>query len=71
MITVYTKDNCPMCDATKRFLTKRGADFEAVPATQEHIDGFVAEGFQQMPIVEANGTKWSGYRPDLLAGALA
>ena len=36
----------------------------------EPVEQFKAEGLMQAPIVEANGERWSGFRPDKL-GALA
>ena len=27
-LTIYTKENCPQCDATKRFLDKAGVEYD-------------------------------------------
>jgi glutaredoxin-like protein NrdH len=70
VITLYTKDHCQPCRATKRKLTDLGVEFVEVnvehdpEARQRLIDA----GFMESPVVwpEA-GDPWSGFRPDLLA----
>lgn len=69
-ITVYTKSHCQQCVATKKRLNSMGVEFDEVNLEEnpEIVDSFVEEGFVSAPIVVlADGEKWSGYRPDLLA----
>ena len=65
-ITVYSKPQCVQCRATKRALAKQGLDYEEVDLTQdeEALNTVKALGYQQAPVVFANGDHWSGFRPD-------
>ncbi|CAL8898086.1 NrdH-redoxin [Kocuria varians] len=65
-VTVYSKPSCVQCNATYRALTKKGIDYTVVDVTEdttayEHVVGL---GYQQVPVVEAGGEHWSGFRPD-------
>ena len=65
---VYTVPGCTGCDATKRWLDKRGVEFEVVdmsgnPDLRAKLSG---EGFMSAPVVKVGGASWSGFRPDLL-----
>jgi glutaredoxin-like protein NrdH len=70
MIEVYTKPGCVQCRATERDLERRGLPFETIDISVDDaaLDRVTALGHRQAPVVVANGTHWSGYRPDLLAG---
>ncbi|USR79495.1 glutaredoxin-like protein NrdH [Arcanobacterium pinnipediorum] len=75
-IILYTKPACVQCTATKRALLKHGLSFSEVDLTQDPqaLETVKALGYQQAPVVFADGDHWSGYRPDLikrLAGAAA
>lgn len=68
MITVYTRDNCQPCLATKRKLTQEGIEYREVnvdhtPGAGELLRG---EGWRELPVVitEWADKQWSGYRPD-------
>ena len=65
-ITVYSKPNCVQCDATYRALAKHGLDYEVVDISQdpEALQTVKVLGYQQAPVVFANGDHWSGFRPD-------
>lgn len=65
-ITVYTKPNCPQCEATKRQLTRQGLDFNVIDLTQDPtaLDTLRAAGFMQAPVVMTDNDSWAGYRPD-------
>lgn len=67
-VTVYTKPNCVQCAATKRKLDQLDIPYETVDVTanEEAYNLVVSKGFQQAPVVNADGEWWSGYRPDLL-----
>jgi len=71
-ITVYTKKNCPACEATKKAMDRAGLDYEVVDvgdntARQQALREF---GFRQMPVVEVTDGEdyrsWEGFRPDLI-----
>lgn len=65
-ITVYTKPNCVQCNATKRALKKSGLEFAEIDLTQdeEALATVKALGYQQAPVVFADGDHWAGFRPD-------
>lgn len=76
MITVYTKNNCQACNATKRFLNKREVGFDVVNVDEDSAarDMLVGKGFVQMPVVDPGDgvTGWfSGFNPDKLKGLAA
>ncbi|MBM7824399.1 glutaredoxin-like protein NrdH [Arcanobacterium pluranimalium] len=65
-ITVYTKPSCVQCNATKRALDKGGLEYVEVDLTQdeEALATVKALGYQQAPVVFADGDHWAGFRPD-------
>ncbi|MDH2914495.1 glutaredoxin-like protein NrdH [Kosakonia sp. HypNH10] len=67
-ITIYTRDDCVQCHATKRAMESRGFEFEMVNI--DHVPDAAnqlrAMGFRQLPVVVAGETKWSGFRPDMI-----
>ncbi|MBE6484530.1 MAG: glutaredoxin-like protein NrdH [Actinomycetaceae bacterium] len=65
-ITVYTKPSCVQCNATKRALAKAGLSYDEVDLTQDAaaLDTVKALGYQQAPVVFADGDHWAGFRPD-------
>lgn len=68
-ITVYTKNNCPQCMLTKRFLDEHQLSYKEINLNEhpEEVDALIAEGFQQAPIVKIdNDTSFSGFQPDQL-----
>ncbi len=68
-ITVYSKPSCVQCDATYRALNKQGLEYEVVDITAdaEALASVKALGYQQAPVVFADGDHWSGFRPDKIA----
>ncbi|MGP3590865.1 glutaredoxin-like protein NrdH [Vagococcus sp. WN89Y] len=67
-ITIYTKNDCVQCHATKRAMESRGLAFEMVNVdhTPQAADALRAMGFRQLPVVIAGEEKWSGFRPDMI-----
>lgn len=71
-ITVYTKQNCPACTATKKALDRAGLDYEAIDVTNNAIRQQALRecGFRSMPVVEVvdgeDYRSWGGFRPDLI-----
>jgi glutaredoxin-like protein NrdH len=72
-ITVYSKPSCVQCDATYRALTKQGLEFDVVDVTEdaEALASVQALGYQQAPVVMADGDHWSGLRPDRIKALAA
>ena len=69
MITVYSKPACPQCDATKRKLDAMGITYRTVDLTEdtEALALVMSWGFASAPVVDADGERWAGFRPDLIA----
>jgi glutaredoxin-like protein NrdH len=71
-ITVYSKPACVQCDATYRALNKKGIEYSVVDISEdaEALEMVRSLGYLQAPVVVADDTHWSGFRPDRI-GALA
>ncbi|WP_054177693.1 glutaredoxin-like protein NrdH [Trabulsiella odontotermitis] len=67
-ITIYTRNDCVQCHATKRAMESRGFEFEMVNVDlhPEAVDSLRSLGFRQLPVVVAGETSWSGFRPDMI-----
>lgn len=67
-ITIYTRNDCVQCHATKRAMESRGLEFEMVNVdlVPDAADELRAMGFRQLPVVVAGETQWSGFRPDMI-----
>ena len=65
MVTVYTKEHCPQCAATKRRLNRAGVKYVEENALQ-NLDALKSMGFRAAPVVMTDDRSWSGYRPDLI-----
>lgn len=67
-ITIYTRDDCVQCHATKRAMESRGFAFELVNIDQDPCaaDSLRAQGFRSLPVVFAGEESWSGFRPDMI-----
>lgn len=65
-ITVFSKPACVQCDATYRALKKHGLEYTVVDISvdAEALESVKALGYQQAPVVFADGDHWSGFRPD-------
>lgn len=65
---VYSKENCVQCTATTRKLGQLGIAYDLFMLEEEPemLEEFKQEGLMQAPIVEANGERWAGYKPDRL-----
>lgn len=65
-VTVYSKPGCVQCDATERQLMRHGVQFITVDLTQHPgaLKRIKDLGYRQAPVVVADGTHWSGFRPD-------
>ncbi|EOC1325335.1 glutaredoxin-like protein NrdH [Cronobacter dublinensis] len=67
-ITIYTRNDCVQCHATKRALENRGIAFDTINLDEqpEAIDTLREQGFRQLPVVMADDLSWSGFRPDMI-----
>lgn len=67
-ITIYTRNDCVQCHATKRAMESRGVEFEMVNVDQDPAaaDSLRAQGFRALPVVFAGDESWSGFRPDMI-----
>ncbi|TYC69028.1 glutaredoxin-like protein NrdH [Stappia sp. BW2] len=68
-VTVYSKPSCVQCNATYRALDQRGVDYTIIDLSEnseafEHVQSL---GYRQVPVVEAMGEHWAGFRPDKIA----
>lgn len=68
IITIYTRNDCVQCHATKRAMESRGVAFEMVnvDVVPDAAETLRARGFRQLPVVIAGETSWSGFRPDMI-----
>ena len=69
MIKVYSKQNCIKCELVKRYLTDKGVPFEEVDVLEdtEALQMLLDEGRSELPVVDINGERHSGFRPEILA----
>ena len=65
-VTIYTKPDCPACDATKRYMDKFGIAY----AIENFADSAEAKrlaayhSFRSAPLVVAGSDCWAGFRLD-------
>lgn len=74
MVTVYSKNNCGACVATKSSMSRKGIEYAEVNVSDhpEFIPDLIAKGFSAMPVVVPHdGEAWSGYRPDRIKELVA
>ncbi len=67
-ITIYTRNDCVQCHATKRAIESRGFTFELINLDlhPEAADDLRALGYRQLPVVVTDRESWSGFRPDMI-----
>jgi glutaredoxin-like protein NrdH len=67
-VTVYTKDNCVQCDATKRHLDKIDVAYETINITNNigALDKLIGLGYRSAPVVVTDDDSWAGYIPEKL-----
>lgn len=56
------------CEFSKKYLTDKGVPFEVIDVFEdkEALAMLRDKGFSQMPVVDVNGVRHSGFRPDIL-----
>ncbi|EST90717.1 MULTISPECIES: glutaredoxin-like protein NrdH [Vagococcus] len=68
-ITLYTKNNCPQCKMTKRFLAQKDVTFEEINIDEQpqYIDWLKEQGHRTVPVLTTNESMTIvGFRPDQL-----
>jgi len=70
MVTVYTKDNCVQCEATKRHLDKLDIPYSTINITNDisALDKLISLGYRSAPVVVTEDDSWAGYVPDKING---
>ena len=65
-VTVYTKNNCVQCEATKRHLDKLDIPYETINITDNigALDKLISLGYRSAPVVVTDNDSWAGYMPD-------
>lgn len=65
-VTVYTKNNCVQCDATKRHLDKLNIPYDTINISEnpEELDKLIELGYRSAPVVVTDNDSWAGYVPD-------
>lgn len=69
MITIYSKPDCMQCSFTKRYLDDRGVKYEEIDVfkDKEGLAMLRDAGYTQMPVVDIDGDKHTGFHPEILA----
>ena len=69
MIKVFSKPNCIKCEMVKRYLTDKGVPFTEVDIIKdtEALQMLLGEGRSELPVVDIDGERHSGFRPEILA----
>lgn len=68
-ITLYSRNHCQQCTATKRKFQKHGIPFREInTSTDEKAAQFLRDaGFTEAPVVICtDGREWTGFRPDII-----
>ena len=77
-VTLYSKNNCVGCTATKRFMNEKGIRYveHNIEEDVTAYDYVVGLGYQQVPVVvvpfdrDPNAGHWSGFDPNKLSSLL-
>lgn len=69
MIKIYSKPNCVKCTYTKKYLNDKNVEFQEIDVFEnaEALQMLRDEGRSEMPVVDINGERHSGFRPEKLA----
>ena len=67
-ITIYTRNDCVQCHATKRAMESRVYTYELINLDNDPqaVEALRAQGFRQLPVVITDSLSWSGFRPDMI-----
>lgn len=66
VVTLYGHEACPQCKVSILALNAAGVSFQyrnvrQDPAARDYIENL---GYSSVPVTEANGEHWYGFRPD-------
>ena len=69
MITIYSKPDCMQCEFAKRYLDDRGVKYEEIDVFKDDkgLAMLRDAGYTQMPVVDIDGDKHTGFHPEILA----
>lgn len=69
MITIFSKPDCMQCEFAKRYLDDRGIKYEEIDVfkNDEGLAMLRDAGYTQMPVVDIDGDKHTGFHPEILA----
>lgn len=65
MVNLYTKDNCPQCMMTKRYLNDNHVTYNEINI-DHHLDAkqyLLNHNILQVPVIEANNEFIIGFQP--------
>jgi len=64
--TLFSKNDCVNCDATKADLDKLEVEYSVVNISEnpEYIDQLRALGFRGAPVMVTPKGAWAGYKPE-------
>ncbi|KAE8128706.1 MULTISPECIES: glutaredoxin domain-containing protein [Bifidobacterium] len=67
-VTIYTKNGCQQCKATKRRLDRRGIAYQEIDLDTDPWARIQVRqlGYQSAPVVDTPHGAWAGYRPTLI-----
>lgn len=75
-VKVYWGEGCQPCKATKRWLDKKGIEYEAIEVTANIAKEKNISSVPFVEVIEVSSSggsvkdSWIGFRPDRLAGAI-
>ena len=69
MIKIYSKPNCVKCTYAKKYLTDKNVEFQEIDVFEnaEALQMLRDAGYSEMPVVDIEGERHTGFRPDILA----
>jgi glutaredoxin-like protein NrdH len=72
-VTVFTKNDCVNCDATKADLEALGVTYDTINISEQpqYVAQLKALGFRSAPVVVTPKGSWAGYAPDKIQETFA
>ena len=69
MIKIYSKPNCVKCTYAKKYLTDKNVEFQEINVFEnaEALRMLRDEGYAELPVVDIEGERHSGFHPEILA----
>ena len=73
MVTIYTKNNCVQCDATKRMMDKLGVEYSTINISDnpDELDKLIELGYRAAPVVITDNDSWAGFNPEKITELVA